>query len=530
MSLHFEFTSATNPTTTRRGGTAGHDVDNPWHRSRRRIRSALTLIRGDLAIGLAVGAGLAAAWGMVTGLVMPRGPMTAGQVLLSVVLSVLVGMGAGWLTASRWSVLATTASFIAVVELTRSGLVGPTVEGFHPSFFGLMAFVGGRGVHGLVSVAPMVLSALTGAAMAQRSLAVSPHRHPVRRVLMILATMLLAGVVLLLVRPASTASITDGAGDPIAGSIATLTSVEVNGHEQALMIRGVDQSNPVLLFLAGGPGGTELGAMRRHLVDLENHFVVVTWDQRGSGKSYPALDPTSTLTVRGAIDDTIAVTDYLRERFDEDRIYLAGQSWGTTLGVLAVQERPDMYRAFIGSGQMVDQLATDLIFYEDAVTWALRTGRTDLLTDLVSTGPPPYGELHLYEQLFGLESDLYPYDHGGNSEGSGQMAENIFVPEYSLLDQMHILAGVADSFSVLYPQLQGIDFRETATEFEVPMFFVQGAHEAGGRAELFDEWYPMIEAPIKDVVTLDTSGHRPLWEQPGEFVDYLVDTVLPATS
>ena len=82
----------------------------------------------------------------------------------------------------------------------------------------------------------------------------------------------------------------------------------------------------------------------------------------------------------------------------------------------------------------------------------------------------------------------------------------------------------------LYPQLQDIDFRETATEFEVPMFFVQGAHEAGGRAELFDDWYPMIDAPIKDVEVLDTSGHRPLWEQPDEFVDYMVDTVLPAAS
>ena len=62
------------------------------------------------------------------------------------------------------------------------------------------------------------------------------------------------------------------------------------------------------------------------------------------------------------------------------------------------------------------------------------------------------------------------------------------------------------------------------------MFFVQGAHEADGRAEIFAEWYPMVDAPIKDLVVLDTSGHRPLFEQPDEFVAYMTDTVLVETA
>ncbi len=35
-----------------------------------------------------------------------------------------------------------------------------------------------------------------------------------------------------------------------------------------------------------------------------------------------------------------------------------------------------------------------------------------------------------------------------------------------------------------------------------------------------------MEALTKDLVVLDSSGHRPLWEQLEEFVDYLVETVL----
>ncbi len=131
-----------------------------------------------------------------------------------------------------------------------------------------------------------------------------------------------------------------------------------------------------------------------------------------------------------------------------------------------------------------------------------------------------------YETALSYEHDVYPYDHSGNSEGEAGFSENFLVPEYTLTDQVHLLGAFMDTFSVLYPQLQDIDFRSTATSFDVPMFFVQGAHEADGRADPFNEWYPMIQAPTKDLVVLDTSGHRPLFEQPDEFVDYMNTTVL----
>jgi pimeloyl-ACP methyl ester carboxylesterase len=460
---------------------------------------------------------------------MPRGPLTTTHVVASLLAGLLTGGVAGYASNSRWSVVAAPVAFAAVFELARTGTVGPTTEGFHASFYGLLATITGRGVHGLVSLAPMALAAVAGGAVARRGLGVSKRRHTGRRVGVIVLAAIVAVPSLLLIRPASTAAIVDSTGRPISGSVAELTTVNINSHDLAMMIRSVDTSNPVLLFLAGGPGGSELGAMRRHLSGLEEHFVVVTWDQRGSGRSYAALDPTSTLTLESVVDDTIAVTNYLRERFGQDRIYVAGQSWGTTLGVLAVQQRPDLYQAFIGTGQMVSQRETDLIFYEDTLAWAEQTGRIDLFTELVNAGPPPYEEIYPYETLLAQEPDVYPYDHTGNSEGAGQMAENILVPEYSLLDQVHIFAGFVDTFSVLYPQLQEIDFRETATDFDVPVFFVQGAHEARGRAQPFAEWYAMIDAPMKDTVTFETSGHRPLWEQPEEFVDYMTGTVLAET-
>lgn len=345
-----------------------------------------------------------------------------------------------------------------------------------------------------------------------------------------LAAMGLVAFTAMLARPASTAAIVDANGERVPGSIAELSTIDVNGHDLHVMIRGHSIDNPVLLFLAGGPGGSEMGAMRNHLPELEEHFTVVTWDQRGAGKSYDELDPTHTYTLDSAVDNTITVTNHLRDRFGQDRIYLLGQSWGTTLGVLAVQQRPDLYAAFIGTGQMVSQLATDTIFYDDTLAWARANGNTGLVAELVAIGPPPYDRMLDYETALSHEHDVYHYDHNANSEGAGGFSENFFVSEYTLIDQIHLLGAFMDTFSVLYPQLQHIDFRQTATDFDIPMYFVQGAHEADGRAEVFADWYPRINAPTKDLIVLDTSGHRPLWEQPDEFVDYMVTTVLNQTN
>src|SRR5690606_5084416 len=149
-----------------------------------------------------------------------------------------------------------------------------------------------------------------GAAFARRTNSDATERHGrarvglyVRRTFAGGATIGMIALAAGLARPASTETIRDASGNTIEGSIAELIRVEIGGHDLAMMIRGASSSRPVLLYLAGGPGGSELGAMRNHLSSLEQDFVVVTWDQRGTGKSYTELEPTATLTFDNAVAD-----------------------------------------------------------------------------------------------------------------------------------------------------------------------------------------------------------------------------------
>ncbi|MDN5795888.1 MAG: alpha/beta hydrolase [Intrasporangium sp.] len=205
---------------------------------------------------------------------------------------------------------------------------------------------------------------------------------------------------------------------------------------------------------------------------------------------------------------------------------MVGQSWGSTLGVLAVQDSPSLYRAFVGVGQMVSQRETDRIFHADSLAWARRAGDERLVGELTAIGAPPYPDILDYETALSHEKEVHPYDHGANSEGVGGFSENLFIEEYTLLEQVHSLGAFLDVFAALYPQLQDIDFRQSATRLDVPVYLVQGAFEARGRAALADQWFRLLEAPHKQRVVLDTSGHRPIFEQPEQFHDVMTGVVL----
>ncbi|WP_181033700.1 alpha/beta fold hydrolase [Arthrobacter sp. SX1312] len=497
-----------------------------------RVRKLMEPVWADRRVGAAVALAVTAGCGLVQGRRTPRGPLTSTESLDTMLLCLLVGVATGFILRSRWAMLAAPVVVVVVFEVTRVGTDGPTVDEISTSAYGILAFLVGRGFHALLALPAMILGAAIGAGAARR-LTRSPddtHRAGagvvVRRVVAALMAVALIALAVLIARPAGTTPIQASDGEPATGSIAELTTVETGDKDLGIMLRGVDVEKPVLLFLAGGPGGSELGAMRNHLQELEEYFVVATLDQRGTGTSYPELDPASTLTLESSIEAAITVTNALRERFDEDRIYLMGQSAGTIHGVLAVQQEPELYHAFIGTGQMVSPLETDTIFYRDTLAWAAQNGDTELVEELERIGPPPYASMRDHETALSHEHQVYPYDHTGGSEGEGEPLEDFLVPEYTLTDQVHLLGAFMDTFSVIYPQLQDTDFRTDVTSLDVPVYFVQGAHEARGRAEPFAEWFELLEAPVKETTELSTSGHRPLFEQPDEFVAYLRDTVL----
>ena len=67
------------------------------------------------------------------------------------------------------------------------------------------------------------------------------------------------------------------------GSVAEKVWVSINGVAQGMFIKGSNRSDPVLLWVHGGPGMPDYFLLERYPTGLEELFTVVWWDQRGAG-------------------------------------------------------------------------------------------------------------------------------------------------------------------------------------------------------------------------------------------------------
>ena len=470
--------------------------------------------RIPLSAAASTGAGVLAGWWI------PRGPVTTPEAVLAVLLCLGAGFASGRLLGSRWAFLLAPATFALAFELVRLPVDGPTVDGIRlDGIYGVLMLIAGRGVDAVLMLLPMTVGVGFGLLAFRRSTGASPrHRWP-GRILLTIGTAAVVALVVGLLRPASTERIaTDG-------SIAELVDVRIGGHDQSILLRGASSASPVLLYLEGGPGGTGIGRIRNAGEALEEDFLVAVWDQRGTGKSYDQLDPTSTLTVDQIVDDTLAVTDYLRERFDESKVYLVGSSWGSTLGVLAAQRAPEKFHAYVGTGQMVDQFATDELMYAESLADAEARGDDAAADALRELGPPPYDDTLDYPLALSSNPKWTDFEHGDDYDRAAEYPASLFVAEYTLIEQLRGMAAIAETFDVVYPQLRDTDFRVQVPRVDVPVVIVQGEHEAIGRSSLARAWYDQLSAPSKRYVVFGQSGHTPQFDEPGRFATFMQGVV-----
>jgi len=502
-------------------------------RARRMTLSAARRVVADRRVAAVVALGVGFAGGLGTDLFAARGATTATQGLLIMAVALAVGVAAGALARTRWILVPLAVAYIVGVELGRIDLVGPSLAFRFDNVYGILAFALARGLHGLLAFLPLTVGVLVGIGAARRAgWLPAARRRPVGTSLLGAAVVALA---VLVAWPASTPPVLGSDGQPIPGSIAELATVNLGGVDQSVMIRAADPDKPVLLYLAGGPGQSDIALVRAQVTELQHDFVFVALDQRGNGKSYPAIDPVSSMTIDRAVADVIELTEYLRTRFDEQKVYLLGESWGTILGVLSVQQRPDLYHAWIGSGQMADIVETDRIIYADLVAYSQDTGNTDLEANLAAIGEPPYADipwansnlLTWYDYIYAPYTPSAGYMARGEAAGLDNFG--IFGSEYSFVEKAGVLRGLMDTFALIYPQLYEIDLRETASRLEVPVWVLDGAAELQGRRNIALEWFDGLDAPSKQLVTYENAAHATAFEQGDDVLRLLTEVIVPST-
>jgi pimeloyl-ACP methyl ester carboxylesterase len=343
-----------------------------------------------------------------------------------------------------------------------------------------------------------------------------------------LAVILILVGVLLVCSPGKAKPFLDENGKPIAGSISEKIFVNIGGVKQGMFIKSKNSKNPVLLYLHGGM--SEYFLTQKYPTGLEDYFTVVWWEQRGSGLSYSASIPPETMNLEQMISDTKEVTNWLRNRFGKEKIYLMGHSGGTFIGIQVVALAPELYHAYIGVAQMSYQLKSESLAYEYMLKKFREIRNTKMVRNLEAapvtmTNGTPDTYLALRDKA--MHNLGIGTTHDMNSVITGIFLRSLTSQEYTLMEKVNMWLGKSHSgVSPLWGKMLSTDLTKQVTELKLPVYFFHGIYDYTVSYTLAKEYFGKLKAPVKRFYTFEQSAHSPLFEEPEKMRHIIQDDIM----
>lgn len=309
-----------------------------------------------------------------------------------------------------------------------------------------------------------------------------------------------------------------------------LRTVRLGGIPQWVSIRGADPSNPILLFLHGGPGSPTMPESWTYERPWEDFFTVVQWDQRGAGKTFSAAHrmPDKSLTMGELQSDTEQLIGWLRQRYGKKKIYLVGFSFGSILGLRVALHHPDWLYGYIGVGQVVNAQRNEVIGYQETLAQAEAAHNEAAINALKSLAPYPNpdGQTSIAKIVTERHWDvaLGGMLYGRTEDDSASISA--LSPDYSAYDVKSAELGEMSSVEALVPQIGNVDFDHDRT-YECPIFFFAGAQDRTTPEPIVAAYYKTIRAPVKKFFLIKHAAHYVVNEAPGEVLMDLVQYVRP---
>jgi len=301
--------------------------------------------------------------------------------------------------------------------------------------------------------------------------------------------------------------------------------VAIGGIEQWVTIRGQYRDNPVLLFLHGGPGDVTNPWTYALFAPWQEQFTVVQWDQRGAGrtlrKTGPAIAPTVTLD--RIVQDGIELAEYLRKHLGKDKVIIVGHSFGSIVGVLIARARPDLFFAYVGTGQVADGPGSYHAAYDVLLRKAHTMGNQQAVDDLEHIGPPPYKS----PQGYSVQRKWANVFEGADQFIYGTIGLALVAPGNSVDDINDSVEGQQLSGERLGPQTALLTPKDLGLEFAVPMFVFQGADDFTTPTQLARHYLASIKAPQKAFVAIAGGGHFAVFMKSEQFLQELTRRVRP---
>ncbi len=301
------------------------------------------------------------------------------------------------------------------------------------------------------------------------------------------------------------------------GGINESMYVDINGTKQWINIYGQDKDNPVLLYLHGGPGSSTSifdYVVTRKWSDV---YTVVTWDQRGCGKSYDT-SKTDTITAELMMQDGKEMTEFLLDHTGKDKITLLGHSWGSLFGANLVLEYPDYYEAFIGTGQFIDPKENEQRLYDAAQEWSV--GDEEGIALLEKWSPENEDSI---EALQARNAIMERYGYGMMKDGSDYNLYTtvLFNPNYTIKDYVGYLTHGSKEFEPYLAFWASDELSKLSLlrkyEYKVAYYNINGDMDYQTNYQLACEYFDDMNAPYKEMFVMKDATHGLLESRSEEF-------------
>jgi pimeloyl-ACP methyl ester carboxylesterase len=351
-------------------------------------------------------------------------------------------------------------------------------------------------------------------------------------VLSIIGVLLIGCIIVAINSPGRLEPLKDSDENVIVGSLAEKNWVEIGGIQQGFFIRAENPNNPVILFLHGGPGTPTMPFQinRETSERLEKYFTVVYWEQRGAGINFSSSIDPATMTLDQLVEDTRQMTEYLQHRFGQEKIFLMGHSWGSYLGIQTIEKYPNNYLAYIGVGQVTNQIESDRLAYDYMLQQAKEINDNRAIRNLqrFDRDAPEFPSLTYIVSVRTPLMNRYGIGvaHNENLSDFRLGVEGLFFKGYTFSEKIDYLRGISYSNLHLWDNSKKGNLFESSTSFAIPVFIIHGERDYMVSYALAREWFDKIDAPEKEFFSFEDSAHSPFMEEPEKFVQIMRNIAL----
>lgn len=276
-------------------------------------------------------------------------------------------------------------------------------------------------------------------------------------------------------------------------------AITIGGIRQWISMVGVDDQKPVLLFLHGGPGNSVMGYAEKFTGILQQHFVVVQWDQRESGKTAKLNASDKELSVGLMERDAVEVVNYLRARFEKETIYLVGHSWGGFLALLVASNHPELLTACIAVAPMVNQWQSERQTLDWLMTKARESNNQEAINELSQVRIP-----------FGSPDELYYHRRW------------LLLSDRKNPPSKDYVRNWGQKWFGMYKEACGVNLFGKAPEIRCPVYFFVGSTDRQASSTITEAYYHALKAEKKDLFWFTKSGHSLNLTEPKKMQDIIL--------